>query len=369
MSMYLILTLTILFTSLWAIGWFWLRGGHQPEYKEPLNPDIRQTFKPQPQFAEALQAVEQQIQVLSQKVMVKVRQRDIPGARKVVDSLSDGRNYASEFIPAQANGVSAEWVLSAQSDSSRRLLFIHGGGFKFGSPKSHRTITSNFAVMTGCAVLSIDYRMLPEHHFNDAVNDCRTAYQWLLKNGPGGPSEADQMFVAGDSAGGNLALSLVAWLRDEKIRPPDAVVAMSPVTDATLSGKTVRSNESSDIMLKHVIAPLNRLPNALRPWVIALMNRARPANPVVSPLFGDLSNLPPILLQASESEMLLDDSRRYFGKACAAGSQVQLQTWADVPHVWQLFDPELPQAHQAWHEIGQFIALHSRTQVPANALE
>jgi acetyl esterase/lipase len=180
-----------------------------------------------------------------------------------------------------------------------------------------------------------------------------------LDNGPQSESPAEQIFVAGDSAGGNLALSLVAWLRDQKMRQPDAVVAFSPLTDATLSGASVRENENSDIMLKSLIAPLNRIPDAVRIWVLAIVNRTNPANPAVSPLFGNLADLPPILLQASESEMLLDDSRRYFCKANAAGSPVKLQTWADVMHVWQLFDPELPQARQAWQEIEKFIRQHS----------
>lgn len=357
--MHLILSLLVLLILLWAIDRFCLRGARQPELQEPDNSDIRQNFGSQPEFAVALQAVNDSVREMSREVAEKLAHKDLKGARDVVDSMSEGRNYESEFIQADANGVPAEWVMAKHANQERRLLYIHGGGFKLGSPKSHRTITNNFAQLTGCAVLSIDYRMLPEHRLKDAVEDCRTAYQWLLENGPNGPSPAAQMFVAGDSAGGNLSLSLIAWIRDQKIRRPNAVVAMSPLTDATLSGASVRSNESSDIMLNRLIAPINRIPKALRPWILAAVNHARPANPVISPLFGVLSDLPPTLLQASEAEMLLDDSRRYFTKACAAGSPVQLQTWSDVVHVWQLFDPELPQARQAWQEISQFIKQHS----------
>lgn len=359
--MHLIYSLLILAILLWAIDRFYLRGAPQPEYQEPEDPETRQFFISQPESAAALQAVKQSVQEISRKIAAKLAHKDLKGARDVVDSMSEGRDYPSEFIPADANAVAAEWVVAKHASHERRLLYIHGGGFKFGSPKSHRTITNNFAQLTGCTVLSIDYRMMPEHHFKDAIEDCRTAYQWLLGNGPDGPSPAGQIFVAGDSAGGNLTLSLIAWIRDQNIRPPDAVVAMSPLTDATLSGASVRRNEKSDIMLNRLIAPLNRMPNAIRPWIMAFLNRARPADPVVSPLFGNLSGLPPILLQASEVEMLLDDSRRYFTKACAAGSPVKLQTWSDVVHVWQLFDPELPQAREAWQEISQFIQQHSGT--------
>lgn len=364
--MYLILSLLIVVIFLWAIDRFWLRGGRQPEYQEPDNSDIRQHFASQPESAAALQAVKHSVQEMTGKIAGKLAHKDIKAARDIVNSLSEGRNYESDFIPADANGVAAEWVMAKHANTGRRLLYIHGGGFKFGSPKSHRTMTSNFAQLTGCAVLSIDYRMLPEHRFKDAVEDCRTAYGWLLENGPHGPSPAEKVFVAGDSAGGNLTLSLIAWIRDQKIRRPDAVVAMSPLTDATLSGASVRSNEASDVMLKRLIAPANRIPNIIRPWALALVSRTRPARPVASPLFGDLSDLPPTLLQASEVEMLLDDSRRYFSKACAAGSPVKLQTWAEMVHVWQLFDPELPQARQAWQEISQFIKQHASLQPHPN---
>lgn len=359
--MYIIIATFVILITFLLLTHVWLRGSRQPEYKEPDDPGIRQFFTSRPDDIAASDAVHETVRDLSRRVSAKVANKDTRGAREEIDSLSAGRVYPCEFTATNANGVAAEWVTAPDSNPDRRLLYIHGGGFKFGSPKSHRTNTSNFAELTGCAVLSIDYRMLPEHRLKDAINDCRTAYQWMLENGPGGPARAQQVFVSGDSAGGNLSLSLIAWVRDQGLRRPDAVVVMSPLTDATLSGASVRSNEATDTMLKSLMAPLNRMHPSIKIWVLALVNRMRPGSPVNSPLLADLSDLPPTLLQASEAEMLLDDSRRYFSKAYAAGSPVVLQTWADVVHVWQLFDPELPQAREAWREIEKFIAEHSRT--------
>jgi monoterpene epsilon-lactone hydrolase len=255
--------------------------------------------------------------------------------------------------------VPAEWVLAPGADSAKRLLYIHGGGFIIGSPKSHRTITSKFSEITRCAVLAIDYRLLPEHKHMDSVEDCRAAYHWILDNGPDGPEPIQQLFMGGDSAGGNLVLSLTAWVRDQNLRAPEAVVALSPLTDSTFSGASINSNEATDVMLAPVLKPLKMLPRFLQSWWVVLAHRMRPSNPIVSPLLGELSNLPPILVQASEAEMLLDDARRYVYKACASGSQVKLQTWPDMVHVWQIFYPELPQAGEAWVEIEKFLKPYS----------
>jgi len=284
-----------------------------------------------------------------------VRKNQMQQARTTIDSISDGRDYVSKFIPVDAGGVPAEWVIAPETDSSRRLLYIHGGSFIMGSPKSHRTITSNFSSITGCAVLAIDYRLLPEHKHRHCVEDCRASYQWLLENGPDGPATLRQLFFAGDSAGANLALSLVAWVRDKGLRAADAVVVLSPLTDSTFSAASIRSNETSDVMLAPIMRILNRLPHFVKSWLVIWTLRIRPANPVISPLFGDLSGLPPTLIQASEAEMLLDDARRYAFKAHASGSPVKLQTWTGMVHVWQIFDPELPEARQAWTEIGRFL--------------
>jgi acetyl esterase/lipase len=353
--MNLLILFVFLLVVLWAFERFYLRGGSRANYPVPSDPDVTRVFgngrSPGPQQ----QAVEQAVDVLITQVSSALLGHRLREARAIVDSISDDRDYVSRFITADAGGIPAEWVLAPGAHPEKRVLYLHGGGFVLGSPKSHRTITSKFSEITGCAVLAINYRLLPKYKHADCVEDCRTAYRWILENGPEGPAKTRQLFFGGDSAGGNLALSLAAWVRDNRLRAPEAVVAFSPLTDVTFSGASIRENESTDVMLKPLLKMLNRLPQFIKSWWVLWTYRVRPGNPVVSPLLGDLSNLPPTLVQASECEMLLDDARRYVYKAHASGSPIKLQTWTNVVHVWQIFDPHLPQAEEAWDEVGVFL--------------
>ena len=284
--------------------------------------------------------------------------------RQYMDQAFADRRHDAAFVPVQAQGVAGEWVLAPGADSARRTLYIHGGAFIAGSPTSHRTLTSRFSAMTGGAVLAIDYRLMPEHPRMAGIEDCRTAYRWMLEHGPNGPEPASAVFVAGDSAGGNLALALIAWVRDQGLRPADAVVALSPATDSTLASPSLRANVRSDALLGPLFGPLARVPQTMLLWFGWIRNRINPRDPVVSPVYGDLSNLPPVLVQASEVEMLFDDSRRYVNRAQAAGSPVRLQTWNHMVHVWQIFNPELPEAREALEEIRKFLAAAAPVATP-----
>lgn len=350
-----LISLIVIVMVLWAIEHFYLHGGSQKDYPAPADPEVIQVFENLPGFGPEQLAINEGVAELTRRMAVTTRKRDIRASRALIDSISEGRHYNCEFIPTNAGGVPAEWVLAPGADRSRRILYIHGGGFIMGSPISHRTITSRFAEITGCAVLAIDYRLLPENKHIDCLEDCRKTYQWILENGPDGPEDIRQLFISGDSAGGNLSLSVIAWARDKGLQMPDAVVAISPLTDFTFSGPSIRSKESTDIMLKPVIGPLNKMPRFLRSLWVLWVHHMRPSNPVGSPLLGDLSGLPPILVQASSAEMLVDDARHYVCKAHAAGTPAKLQTWPDMVHVFQIFNPELPQAEEAWAEIGKFL--------------
>ncbi len=351
MTLPVLLLITVL--TIWAFERFYLRGNPPAEYPTPDDPGAIKHFISPPGAEQ--DAVIKAVEELNDTIVGAVRQRHMQVARTAMNGLSAGRSYVSSFVPVDAGGVPAEWVLAPGADPNRRVLYIHGGGFIMGSPLSHRTITSKFSEITACAVLAIDYRLMPEYKHADCVEDCRTAYRWLLENGPDGPGALQQLFISGDSAGGNLTLSLAAWIRDEALRPADAIVAMSPLTDCTFSGHSIRQNEATDTMLAPLMKTLNKLPPFVKSWWVVRTYRIRPSSPVPSPLLGDLSGLPPTLVQASEAEMLLDDARRYVFKACAAGSPAQLQTWTDMVHIWQIFEPELPQATEAWNEIKQFL--------------
>lgn len=224
-----------------------------------------------------------------------------------------------------------------------------------GSPRSHRNITNRFSEIAGCAVLAIDYRLMPEHSRGAGIEDCRKAYEWMLSNGPEGPSAAEKVYIAGDSAGGNLSLMMSAWSRDHGSRKADAIVALSPVTDMTLGSPSMKDNIETDAMLGPMFRGMAKIPRSLLLWMGFFQNRTTPANPVLSPVFRNLDNLPPTLVQASEAEMLFDDGRRYVNRAVSHGSPAKLQTWQHVVHVWHMFYPQLPEAAEAWDEIEKFM--------------
>ena len=246
------------------------------------------------------------------------------------------------------NGVPGEWVTTANSDPDKRLLYLHGGAFRVGSPLSHRYITSELARRAGVSVLAIDYRMQPEYKTIACHEDARTAYRWMLDNGPAGTDDvAGKVFVAGDSAGGNMTLALTAWVRDQPIQKIHGAIAMAPLADATYSSPSFRRNLATDPFLGPALGTFARIP----PFLFAMFSSrnlgASPRSPEVSPLLGPLDGLPPTLLQVSNAEMLYDDAARYYNKAREAGSPVELQVWPTLVHVFQAFGPELPEAQDA----------------------
>ena len=221
------------------------------------------------------------------------------------------------LVDVNANGVPAEWVLTEGADPGRRLLYIHGGAFIVGSPRSHRAITTTLSRITNASVLAIDYRLAPENSRVACIEDCQAAYKWVLDNGPDDQVGApDAFFIAGDSAGGNLTLMTIAWARDKG---------------------------------------LTEMPQMMRAWTSLIVNRVKPNDPRISPVFGDLSDLPPTLVHASEAEVLFDDARRWVNKAQDAGTKATLQTWPHVLHVWHIFGEEMPEAKEAFENIRRFI--------------
>jgi acetyl esterase/lipase len=355
------LVLTILLTAATLLAafllgaWYLRRGEDLSRYDAPVDPAAFESCGrpdgPSAGHAGAVAAIEKlrpQVEGLSRGGMIRF-------ARQFLEDISAGRHFDCAFRPVEVDGVPGEWVLAPGADPDRRVLYLHGGAFIAGSPRSHRTATCRCSSVTGAAVLAVDYRLMPEHARRDAIADGQAAYRWLLDHGPEGAGPARRVYLGGDSAGGNLALVLSAWARDAGLRRPDAVVALSPLTDSTYTSPSIRGNLATDTLISTLFGRLARVPQSVLTWMFVLDNRLRPVNPLVSPVRGDLSGLPPTLLQVSESEMLYDDARRYVNKARAAGSPARLQSWPGLLHVWQLFYPEIPEAGEAWRRVGEFI--------------
>ncbi|SFR44618.1 Acetyl esterase/lipase [Marinobacter daqiaonensis] len=279
----------------------------------------------------------------------------VKALRDYMDSMSDGLDLVSEFRPSTGSAPAGEWVIAPGALPERRILYIHGGSWIAGSPRSHRAITDRLSALARACVFAIDYRLMPEHSFMTGVSDCRRGYRWLLENGPDGPEPARFVVVAGDSSGGSHTLSLLAWIRDQKLRAPEAAVALSPSTELMITGLGKRDNIESDPMLGPMVTKLAKIPAPMLWWGTLMGLRVLPTNPVASPLRGPLHNLPPTLIQVSEAEILLDNVRRYAAKARQAGSSVEVQTWPDMVHVWHLFTPLLPEANEAFEEIRLFL--------------
>ncbi len=334
----------------WAITRFYLRGEDLSLYDQPRQ----EPFSNQPPSPEHEDIVKS-LSGFSEMVVGVPRSQHLALSRNHMDGFGRNIKFDGEIIPWNDGAVKGEWLVAAGADSRRRMLYLHGGAYVMGSSFSHRAITTRFANMIGGAVLAVDYRLMPEHRRRDGIEDCRAAYQWLINHGPAGSEPAELVYMGGDSAGGNLVLSLSSWIRDQGLRAPNAVIALSPATDSTFSSPSWVTNLASDPMLGPQFGRLAKVPLWLLWWGGWITSRIPPSSPLVSPSFGDLSRLPPTLVHASEAEMLLDDARRYANKARAHGSPVTLQTWPNMVHVWQFFEGNLPEATEAFEQIHKFL--------------
>lgn len=247
-------------------------------------------------------------------------------------------------------GRRAEWLWSDGADLDARVLFLHGGGWITGSIDGYRALAARIAEAAGAAVLTLDYRLAPEHQFPAGLEDCLAAYQWVREHGPDGARPARATAIVGDSAGGNLTLTTLLLARDRQVALPDAAVAISAVTDGTASGESYRTRAEVDPIiaanLMDVLVPVYAPPGT------------EPTNPLISPLHAPLGGLPPLLVQVGDAEVLRDDSIAFAEAAEAAGVDVTLQVWAGLPHVFQLFTPYLPEARSAVSWIGAFLREH-----------
>lgn len=342
--------------TLWAYARFALSGEDLGHLDLPRDPPVNAGHPASEQLQHALA----ELRDLQRPSQGRSRREQLAASREAMDAFgAEIDTSALHIVDVSAAGVAAEWLTTAQSDPDQRLLYLHGGAFALGSPRSHRRITAELARRLKMSVLAIDYRLMPEHQRLDGLTDCQSAYRWILEHGPEGVAPCKTLLVAGDSAGGNLTLALVAWARDNQLRRADAAIALSPATDGTFASPSLRRNIATDVMLGPSLGPMLKFPSAVLLWGAWLAGRVKPTDPRISPLRGELHDLPPTLVMASECEMLLDDACRYAHKARQAGSLISLQTWNHMMHVWQIFVPELPEADQAFHAIAAFASQHT----------
>jgi epsilon-lactone hydrolase len=241
-----------------------------------------------------------------------------------------------------AGGVPAHWLTAPGADTGRVLIFLHGGGFEFGSLRSDGELAARLGRASGMRVLFPEYRLAPEHPFPAAIDDVLAAWRWLRTDRDVG---ARSMAVAGDSAGGGLAVALLVATRDAGEALPAAATLMSPTVDLTGSGASMTERVDQD--------PIST-PAMLRQFASDYLAGADPKTPLASPLFASLSGLPPLLVQVGTADLLLSDSERLARAATEAGVDVTLEVGEGLPHVYQLL-LGTPEAAAATEQIGEFL--------------
>ncbi len=244
--------------------------------------------------------------------------------------------------------VSGEW--NRPKNARATILYLHGGAYVFGSPRLYRPFTSTLAVAGEADVFSLRYRLAPESRCPAAIEDAVKAYEWLLALG----ISSREMVIGGDSAGGGLAIATLQALRAKGAPMPAGAFVFSPWTDLAATGGSIVKNARSDCMFQEI---------GIREGAERYRGDLDPRDPRVSPLYGDFRGLPPLLVFASEAEMLYDDSARLIEKARAAGVAVHFETRAGLCHVWPMFSPLFPEAKEAVATVGEFV----RTATAAGA--
>lgn len=244
------------------------------------------------------------------------------------------------YLPDRLDGVASLWA-QVRPRRAGVILHLHGGVYLMGSPRTHRAMLARLSAMTGLRALLPDYGLAPERPSPVALEDALAVWRALVGRG----YRPDEIVLSGDSAGGGLMLALLARLLAAGERPACAV-AMSPWTDLTLTGASLAENAVRDPLL-----PVSRIEEA-RDFYLA---GADPAGPGVSPLFAEFPGAPPVFLQAAETEILRDDTLRMAGRLRAAGAEVELDLWGDLPHVWPIFQGWLPEADEALARHARFI--------------
>lgn len=242
-----------------------------------------------------------------------------------------------------SEGPKAEWITAPDAAKDRVILYLHGGGYVMGSIDTHRELMARLSKAASARCLGLDYSLAPEYPFPAAVNDATGAYRWLLKQG----IKPERIIVAGDSAGGGLTLSTLIALRDLGLPLPAAGVCLSPWVDLEGIGESMSTKAAEDpVVSREMIVALAKL---------YVGDDSNLHDPLAAPLYADFTGLPPLLIQVGNAETLLDDSTRATERAEAAGVDVTLQIWDEMPHVWHWFAPILPEGQEAIEQIGEFI--------------
>ena len=241
-----------------------------------------------------------------------------------------------------APAAPAEWLRPPSAEPGRVVLYLHGGGYVIGSPRSHRHLAAAIAGAAGASALLLDYRLAPEHPYPAAVEDATAAYRWLLDQA----IAPERIVIAGDSAGGGLTVAALLALRDARVPLPAGGVCISPWVDLTCGGASYTTKAEADPIVRRA---------GVEQMAQAYLGATAARTPLASPLFADLRGLPPLLIHVGTDEVLLDDAVQLADRAKAAGVDATLEIYDRMIHVWHWFLPMLDEAQTAVDGIGRFV--------------
>jgi len=284
------------------------------------------------------------IKILIQNREVAIKKR-INDSRAALDQLASiaplPKDAKLENI--DVGGIPAAWVSTPEVVKDKVILYLHGGGYIEGSITSHKDLAQRISRVSKAKVLLLDYRLAPEHPFPAALEDSTRAYRWLVDT-EGYLSQ--NIVIAGDSAGGGLTVATLVKLRDEGMTLPAAAVCLSPWTDLTLAGNSMKEKVHEDPFIT---------PDNIMFFARLYLGQTDPKNPYASPLYANLKDLPPLCIQVGTAEVLLDDAIRLATRAKEVGVEVQLDIWEDMIHVFQAFGVLAPESQEGIEKIGEFI--------------
>jgi acetyl esterase/lipase len=285
-----------------------------------------------------------EIEVIREIIASHPRPPDLSERRKRLDALGGQYPLPSDVRveTVDADGVAAEWTATPQADPAHVIMFLHGGGYIAGSLDSHRHMIAQAGREAQARTLALGYRLAPEHPFPAALDDAVASYRFLLSQGVA----PENIAIAGESAGGGLAMATLVSLRDAGVALPACAWCSSPWVDLEMTGGSMKTKATVDPLISK--AYLSEL-------AAAYLNGADPRNPLVSPLHADLHGLPPMLIQVGSAETLLDDAVRLAGVAGAADVRVTLEVWPDMIHAWHLFYQQVTAGRRALTAAGAFM--------------
>jgi len=270
---------------------------------------------------------------------------DIGELRKAYDGMGEFFPPAPDVTieKVDADGVPAEWSSTPGAAKDRVIMYVHGGGYVIGSIASHRHLVTELGRAAGIRTLALDYRLAPEHPFPAAIDDALTGYRFLLSQGfnPG------NIAIAGDSAGGGLVVATLLAIKDAGLEQPACGFCISPWVDMEALGNSMTTQAGIDPMVQK---------DGLLGMAMAYLNGADARSPLAAPIYADLRDIAPLLIQVGAAETLLDDATRLASAAGAVDVEVNLQVWPEMIHVWHFFHPMLGAARHAIKSAGETIS-------------